>query len=66
MNKGRFEHLLEPTEIGRVKLHNRIIMPAMGTNFATEDEYVTDKLKLHLASVPPSRAHRFKKSQERK
>ena len=47
MNKGKFKHLLEPIEIGRLKLRNRIVMPAMGTNFATEDGYVTEKMKAH-------------------
>lgn len=47
MNTEKFEHLLEPIEIQGVKIRNRIVMPPMATNFASEDGYVTEKLKAH-------------------
>lgn len=40
----RFEKLFEPGKIGKVQLKNRIIMPAMGSGFATEEGYVTDQM----------------------
>jgi 2,4-dienoyl-CoA reductase-like NADH-dependent reductase (Old Yellow Enzyme family) len=47
MNRGEFEHLLEPIEFGGIKLKNRIVMSPMATNLATEDGYVTDRLKAY-------------------
>jgi 2,4-dienoyl-CoA reductase-like NADH-dependent reductase (Old Yellow Enzyme family)/thioredoxin reductase len=43
-----FEHLLKPLEIGTIHLKNRIIMPPMATNYATDEGFVTDLLKAHL------------------
>ena len=45
----RFENLLKPGKIGGLELKNRIIMPAMGTNFAAESAEVTDRLINWLA-----------------
>jgi len=36
--------LFEPIRIGTLKLKNRIVMPAMGTNFSSEDGFVTKRL----------------------
>jgi len=41
----RFNKLLEPGHIGQLELRNRIIMAPMGTNFATREGYVTERLK---------------------
>ena len=43
-----FENLLKPLQIGNIQLKRRIIMPPMATNYASEDGFVTDKLKAHL------------------
>ena len=37
--------LFSPIRINKVKLENRIVMPALVTGLATEDGLVTDKLK---------------------
>lgn len=47
MNRGKFEHLLQPIEFGGIKLKNRIVMAPMATNLATDDGYVTEKLKAY-------------------
>ncbi len=36
--------LLNPIKIGTTEIKNRFVVPAMGTNFATPDGFVTDKL----------------------
>jgi len=36
--------LFEPIKIGIMKLKNRIVMPPMGTNFASEDGFMTKRL----------------------
>jgi 2,4-dienoyl-CoA reductase-like NADH-dependent reductase (Old Yellow Enzyme family)/thioredoxin reductase len=36
--------LFEPIKIGTMKLKNRIVMPAIGTNFSSEDGFVTRAL----------------------
>ena len=36
--------LFEPTKIGIMKLKNRIVMPAMDTNYSSEDGFVTRRL----------------------
>lgn len=41
----RFKKLFEPVLIGAMEVRNRIVMPAMGTNFASEDGHVTEQLK---------------------
>jgi 2,4-dienoyl-CoA reductase-like NADH-dependent reductase (Old Yellow Enzyme family)/thioredoxin reductase len=38
------DKLFEPFKIGTMELKNRIIMPAMGTNFSAEDGSVTQRL----------------------
>lgn len=40
-----FQKLFEPGRIGEMELKNRIVMPAMGTNLATWDGYVTEQMK---------------------
>ena len=37
--------LWEPFRIGQMELRNRIVMPPMGTNYANEEGYVTERLK---------------------
>jgi len=39
----RFKKLLEPARIGQLELKNRMVMAAMGLNFATEDGYITER-----------------------
>jgi len=41
----RFTKLLEPCRIRQLNLKNRIVMAAMGTNFATADGYITQRIK---------------------
>ncbi|MEM3585901.1 MAG: FAD-dependent oxidoreductase [Candidatus Jordarchaeaceae archaeon] len=36
--------LFEPVNIGNVELRNRLVMPPMGTNFASEDGSVTNRI----------------------
>jgi 2,4-dienoyl-CoA reductase-like NADH-dependent reductase (Old Yellow Enzyme family)/thioredoxin reductase len=48
MKESQFKHLFEPIEIGGIKLKNRMIMPAMGDNYATEDGYVTEIQKAYI------------------
>ena len=45
MNGGKFEHLLRPIEFGGIKLKNRMVMAPMATNLATEDGFVTERLR---------------------
>jgi 2,4-dienoyl-CoA reductase-like NADH-dependent reductase (Old Yellow Enzyme family)/thioredoxin reductase len=45
----RFKKLLEPGRIGHMELKNRIIMSPMGTNFAAEDGYITERAKNYYA-----------------
>jgi 2,4-dienoyl-CoA reductase (NADPH2) len=40
----RYPHLLAPGRIGGVALRNRIVMAAMGTNFAAPDGHCTERL----------------------
>jgi len=47
MNSARFTHLLSPFQVGPLNLKNRIVMPAMGTNYADREGYVTEQIKLH-------------------
>lgn len=42
-----FKKLLEPTQIGSMKLRNRIVMPAMVTNYCTDDGAVTERFKAY-------------------
>ena len=43
-NKVEFEKLFQPCQIGKMILINRLVMPAMGTNYGTEDGHVTERL----------------------
>ena len=47
MNGGKFEHLLRPIEFWGIKLKNRMVMAPMATNLATEDGFVTERLKAY-------------------
>ena len=38
-----FKKLFEPGRIGRLRLKNRMVMPAMATGFGTEDGYITQQ-----------------------
>ena len=49
-DKPAFARLLATGRIGRLSLRNRIIMPAMGTEFAGEDGCVTERLKDYYAA----------------
>ncbi|MCB1704031.1 MAG: FAD-dependent oxidoreductase [Halioglobus sp.] len=40
----RYHHLLSPGRIGDLELRNRIVMAAMGTNFAAPDGHCTEQL----------------------
>lgn len=42
---SRFARLLQPGRIGRMELRNRIIMAPMGTSYATEEGFVTQRMK---------------------
>ncbi len=44
MNKPDLRRLFEPSAIGKVSLKNRIVMPAIATNFNSEMGEVTDRL----------------------
>ncbi|ADL07895.1 FAD-dependent oxidoreductase [Thermosediminibacter oceani] len=41
----KFNELLKPIQIGSMQLRNRIVMPAMVTNYAAADGAVTDRFK---------------------
>jgi 2,4-dienoyl-CoA reductase-like NADH-dependent reductase (Old Yellow Enzyme family) len=40
-----FERLLEPIQVGEMRLENRIVLPPMGTNYAAADGSVTARIK---------------------
>jgi len=40
-----FEELFKPIYLGKLRIRNRIVMPAMDTNFGAEDGFVTEQLK---------------------
>ena len=44
INQREFKKLFEPCKIGKMSLINRLVMPAMGTNYGSEDGYVTERL----------------------
>lgn len=44
-----FEHLLQPIQIGRLRLRNRLVQPAMGTNLAAADGTVSDNIAAYYA-----------------
>ncbi len=39
-----FRHLLSPGRIGNMTVRNRMVMPPMGTNYASDDGFVTERL----------------------
>ena len=43
-SRTQFKKLLEPAQIGQIRLKNRIVMPPMGTGFAAEQGYVSQRL----------------------
>ncbi len=47
MNAFKFEKVLEPIQIGPMKVKNRIVMPSMVTNYATTDGAVTERFKTY-------------------
>lgn len=47
MNALKFEKVLETTQIGKMKLRNRFVMPPMVTNFASADGAVTERFKAY-------------------
>ena len=40
-----FSHLLAPGRMGGLELRNRIVLAAMGSNFASEDGHCTEDRK---------------------
>jgi 2,4-dienoyl-CoA reductase-like NADH-dependent reductase (Old Yellow Enzyme family) len=44
---NEFSALFQPGNIGTMRLENRLIMPAMGTNLADEEGKVTERLIDH-------------------
>jgi 2,4-dienoyl-CoA reductase-like NADH-dependent reductase (Old Yellow Enzyme family)/thioredoxin reductase len=49
-NSGTFKRLFEPGNIAQMKLENRIIMPAMLTNYSTSGGYVSERMKGYYES----------------
>jgi 2,4-dienoyl-CoA reductase-like NADH-dependent reductase (Old Yellow Enzyme family) len=47
MTEMKFEKVLEPIQIGPMKLRNRFVMPPMVTNFAAADGSVTERFKVY-------------------
>lgn len=47
MGNIKFEKLLEPIQIGTMKLKNRFVMAPMVTNYCTKDGAVTEKFKAY-------------------
>ena len=45
VNRSEFEKLFEPGEIGKMRLRNRLVMPAMGTGYSDGHGCVTERLK---------------------
>jgi 2,4-dienoyl-CoA reductase-like NADH-dependent reductase (Old Yellow Enzyme family)/thioredoxin reductase len=41
---SRFENLMSPIKIRQVELRNRIVMPAISTNYASKEGFVTQRL----------------------
>ncbi len=44
MSAGNFKKLFEPASIGNMQLRNRIVMPPMGTGYAADQGYVSQRL----------------------
>ena len=40
----RFRHLISPGRIGKMTVRNRMVMPPMGTNYAADNGFVTERL----------------------
>lgn len=51
IGKARFEKLLEPSNIGRVKTHNRIIKTASGAFFLEPGGYVGERAKAYYETI---------------
>ena len=43
-NKSKIKELFQPCNIGKMQLKNRIVMPPMGNNYASDDGCVTERL----------------------
>lgn len=39
-----FRHLLSPGRIGKMTVRNRMVMPPMGTNYASDDGFITGRI----------------------
>jgi 2,4-dienoyl-CoA reductase (NADPH2) len=50
VSKGKFDHLLEPYHIGKVKTRNRIVKTAAGMSYQTDD-YMNEKSKAFYESL---------------
>ena len=50
MSQPQFKKLFEPTRIGQMQLKNRIVMPPMGTGYATDEGCVSQRL-IHYHEV---------------
>ncbi|MDO8491795.1 MAG: FAD-dependent oxidoreductase [Dehalococcoidia bacterium] len=50
MTKPALTKLFEPVRIGTMEIRNRIVLPPMGTCYADEDGYVTERMKSYYAS----------------
>ena len=48
---SRFEKLLEPSNIGRVKTRNRMIKTANGTSFIVPSGYVGERVKAYYENM---------------
>ncbi len=44
---SHYLHLMSPAEIGGMKLRNRIVLAAMGSNYASEEGHCTEQLKAY-------------------
>ncbi len=47
MNDSRFRELLKPGKIGSLEIPNRLVMPPMGTLYATEEGFVSNRIKAY-------------------
>ena len=45
MNRGKYSKLFKPGRIGTVEVTNRIVMPPMTTNYATEKGFASDRIQ---------------------
>ena len=44
MSESKFKKLFEPTQIGQKQFKNRIVMPPLGTNYAADKGYFSQRL----------------------